>query len=287
MPTKKRNQTRRASKKPARLTRKDKAEPEGIGMIPPPARNLTPARARKWLAEDHKAWSDLAAVATMGLSGGNPEDKRAAAYLSQSIGLMVNVCHRAINERRSVAICSEYFAMSQRQHPDPSLFGLPLRLLELVAEALGQDDFFAIDSYHVKKPLLALLRAMRRETDRASVREHLARRQRLIMSRSNVRIQALRTRFSAIQKRSRAHLRVVLSSLSMLSEEARTEATAGVLAPYAGELEKLRWEMEDLAYRRDPSLSPHPGRKPKGWKPADLTNAELQAAAGEVSDFPL
>ena len=226
-----------------------------VGLIPVNGNwKLTPARAKRWLKDEHGGFQVLA---TMGLRyAKDEEDRDAFVWLAHNIKTMVDACLEALSGAPSVVVFSDVGGPCGDGSYRFNWMGQALRLLRIPSLARedavewGDSEFNAFD---------ALVRIVERYVKEASRLEDQA--TEAAMRRRNAEREA---------NGPRVRLGKILDRREALEEE------RDAAEPWARRLEYLQYEEALLLneFSGCSAVHPHPGKPPKGYESQTLGNPE-------------
>lgn len=233
-----------------------------VALIPYTGR-LTPARAKRWLAEDHAGFNLLA---TNGLRHAEDEqDKDAFEMLAEGLEGMVQACAKAIQTGKPVDVSSNLGPGSGAEMAQASrLLRYPVIARAELAEWIG-DDITALGEIAAMVTLRLL------EVEKASALDSDARFEIVEAEREtddpHNRMEKIRDMKRDIEKERDAAIEAATADV----EKAVEKIAARLAAPFDRQLEHLKYE-DDWIWHRCVGLE-NEGKPPRGWKP--VTGSEV------------
>ena len=233
-----------------------------VTLIPFDGR-LTPARAKRWLAEEHAGFNLLA---TNGLRHAKDEkDRGAFEWLATGLEGMVRACSKAINTGKPVGVSSDLGPGSGGEMAQASrLLRYPVIARAALAEWIG-DDMAALGDI-AAMVTLRLLEVEEADALDSDARDELREAAEEVDDPHN-RMEKIRGMKRDIEKERDAAIEAATADV----EKAVEKIAARLAAPFDRQLEHLKYE-DDWVWHHCVGLE-NQGKRPRGWRPATGSEA--------------
>lgn len=249
-----------------------------VALIPFDGR-LTPARAKRWLSEEHAGFVFLL---TRGMEYATEEkDREAFVWLGNGLEYMVRACSKAVQTGKSVDVVSDLGPGMGREMAQASrLLRYPTIALEAIADYFGED--MAALGQIAAMVTLRLSEAESAEAvdGKAYFAEKKAERE---AEDPNNRLEKILDLKTETKKEMQAAIEHAVGGIEEAMEGALSVAMDRVAGPFEKKLKHLKYEEDKIWFEsgnQDGSIE-DPGKAPRGWKPATGSEALKAEHAGE------